>query len=272
MRIEAKNLRKAFGEKVAVDIDSYVINHGDMIGLVGNNGAGKTTLFRLMLDLLKADDGQVEYIGQASAEGAASPEPINPANSEDWKSFTGAYVDEGFLIDFLTPEEYFDFIGKVSGIDKSEVANRVNTYEPLMAGEILNQKKLIRDLSAGNKQKVGIIAAMLNQPEVLILDEPFNFLDPSSQIVLKHTLTQYNQSTGATIIISSHNLAHTIDICPRITLLEHGHIVKDLTNIDHSAAAELDAYFNGEGSAVPSEPTSPSAESEAPTQAEGEEA
>ena len=246
MKIEVKDLRKAFGEKVAVDIDSYVVNHGDMIGLVGNNGAGKTTLFRLMLDLLKADNGQVEYIGKEASEGAASPEPINPAHSEDWKSFTGAYVDEGFLIDFLAPEEYFAFIGKVSGMGKDEVDNRVKHYDQLMAGEILNQKKLIRDLSAGNKQKVGIIAAMLNQPEVLILDEPFNFLDPSSQIVLKHTLTQYNQATGATIIISSHNLAHTIDICPRITLLEHGHIVKDLTNIDHSATAELDAYFNGE--------------------------
>lgn len=246
MRIEAKNLRKAFGEKVAVDIDSYVINHGDMIGLVGNNGAGKTTLFRLMLDLLKADDGQVEYIGQASAEGAASPEPINPANSEDWKSFTGAYVDEGFLIDFLTPEEYFDFIGKVSGIDKSEVANRVNTYEPLMAGEILNQKKLIRDLSAGNKQKVGIIAAMLNQPEVLILDEPFNFLDPTSQLVLKHLLRDYAANTGATILISSHNLQHTIDISTRITLLEKGQIIKDMPNEDGSARAELENYFETE--------------------------
>ena len=249
MRIEVKDLRKAFGEKVAVDIDTYIINDGDMIGLVGNNGAGKTTLFRLMLDLLKADNGVVEYVHDP-AEGTEIPTGrINPADSEEWKAFTGAYIDERFLIDFLTPEEYFHFIGKVSGMGQDEVDTRLKEFEQLMAGEILNQKKLIRDLSAGNKQKVGIIAAMLNQPELLILDEPFNFLDPSSQIVLKHTLTRYNQSHTSTIIISSHNLAHTIDICPRITLLEHGHIVKDLSNLDHSAAAELDAYFNAEGDA-----------------------
>ena len=247
MKIDIKHLRKAFGEKVAVDIDEYHIGDGEMIGLVGNNGAGKTTLFRLMLDLLKSDDGTVEFSLTTPSESDATPSSvikINPAESEDWKDYTGAYIDDGFLIDFLTPEEYFDFIGKVCGISKEEVANRVKKYEHLMAGEIMDQKKLIRDFSAGNKQKIGIIAALLNLPSLVILDEPFNFLDPSSQSVLKHALTEYNQSTGATIIISSHNLAHTIDICPRITLLEHGHIVKDLSNIDHSAADELNAYFD----------------------------
>lgn len=236
MRIDISNLKKSFGEKVAVDIDQYTVNDGDMIGLVGNNGAGKTTMFRLMLDLLKADDGCVEY--------HIDDHVINPAESEEWKQVTGAYIDEGFLIDFLTPEEYFLFVGKVSGLNREEVEKRQAQYEQLMAGEILGQKKLIRDLSAGNKQKVGIIAALMTLPSLVILDEPFNFLDPSSQNVLKHVLREYNKVTGATIIISSHNLAHTIDICPRITLLEQGHIVKDLKNVDHSAAAELDAYFN----------------------------
>ena len=132
-------------------------------------------------------------------------------------------------------------------MSKSESESRQNDFEHLMAGEILGQKKLIRDLSAGNKQKVGIIAALFNHPDLVILDEPFNFLDPSTQNVLKHTLTEYNKETGATIIISSHNLAHTIDICPRITLLEHGKIINDLENIDHSAEKELNDYFNQEG-------------------------
>ena len=250
MKIEVSHLRKAFGEKVAVDIDQFAINHGEMLGLVGNNGAGKTTLFRLMLDLLKADDGQVnyEYMLPAVADGEAVPPlRMNPTESEEWKKYTGAYIDEGFLIDFLTPEEYFAFVGKICGMSKSESESRQNDFEHLMAGEILGQKKLIRDLSAGNKQKVGIIAALFNHPDLVILDEPFNFLDPSTQNVLKHTLTEYNKETGATIIISSHNLAHTIDICPRITLLEHGKIINDLENIDHSAEKELNDYFNQEG-------------------------
>ena len=230
--ITISNIQKRFGETIASDIASFNINDGDILGLVGNNGAGKSTLFRIMLDLLKADNGTVTING------------INPAESEEWKQQVGAYIDEGFLIDFLTPEEYFLFVGKVSGLNREEVEKRQAQYEQLMAGEILGQKKLIRDLSAGNKQKVGIIAALMTLPSLVILDEPFNFLDPSSQNVLKHVLREYNKVTGATIIISSHNLAHTIDICPRITLLEQGHIVKDLKNVDHSAAAELDAYFN----------------------------
>jgi len=237
--ITISNLRKTFGEKVAVDINSAQIGSGELIGLVGNNGAGKTTLFRLMLDLLKADGGHVEY---EFDEGVV----IDPAASEDWKGHTGAYIDEGFLIDFLTPEEYFEFIGKVSGIGKQEMEQRLKGYERLMAGEILGQKKLIRDLSAGNKHKVGIISALIKHPDLVILDEPFNFLDPSSQNVLKHTLRDYSHATGASVIVSSHNLAHTIDISSRIMLMEHGHIIKDLANTDRSATAELEAYFNTE--------------------------
>ena len=160
MKIELCNLEKHFGTNTAVDIKSFTINNGDILGLVGNNGAGKTTLFRLMLDLLKADEGVVTM--RPATEGA--PKAINPALSEDWKAYTGAYIDDGFLIDFLTAEEYFDFIGRVSGMTKEHIAERLTSFEPLMNGEILNQKKYIRDFSAGNRHKVGIIAALLNPP------------------------------------------------------------------------------------------------------------
>ncbi|MGP1547762.1 MAG: AAA family ATPase, partial [Prevotella sp.] len=106
------------------------------------------------------------------------------------------------------------------------------------------QKKLIRDYSAGNKQKIGIICALLTQPEVVILDEPFNFLDPSSQNVLKKILRCYAEKHGATIIISSHNLQHTIEVSTRIALLEHGVIVKDLEKENTNAEKELESYFN----------------------------
>ena len=198
--ITIANLKKSFGETIACDIPSLTINDGDILGLVGNNGAGKTTLFRMMLDLLKPDAGEVEIDG------------VNPAESEGWKASTGAYIDEGFLIDFLT--------------------------------EIFGQKKLIRNLSAGNKQKVGIMSALFNRPKLVILDEPFNFLDPSSQNILKHELTEYNRETGATILISSHNLQHTVDISTRITLLEKGKIIKDMSNENGSARAELENYFD----------------------------
>ena len=230
--ISINNLQKKFGEKIAVNIDHYEINQGDMLGLVGNNGAGKTTLFRLMLDLLKADDGKVII------------NDIDVSQSEDWKSITGAFIDDGFLIDYLTPEEYFHFVGKMYGLKKDEVDERISKFNRFMNGEVIGQKKLIRNYSAGNKQKIGIISAMLHQPQVLILDEPFNFLDPTSQSVIKHILKAYHEETGATILISSHNLNHTVDICPRIALLENGKIIRDIDNHDYSAEKELEDYFN----------------------------
>ena len=244
MKIQIENLKKSFGEKVAVDIEQYEIRDGEMLGLVGNNGAGKSTLFRLMLDLVKADGGRVlmhpseEEQSQGIAKGS-----VDVAHTEDWKDWTGAFVDESFLIDYLTPDEYFQFIGRISGRKQEDVDTFLQDFEQFMAGEVVGQKKLIRNLSAGNKQKVGIVAAMLLQPKVLILDEPFNFLDPSSQSAIKRLLVDYNKKTGATILVSSHNLQHTVDICPRIALLEHGVIIRDIDNTDRQAATELENYF-----------------------------
>ncbi len=230
--IHINNLRKNFGHKTAIRIESYRIEEGEMLGLVGNNGAGKTTLFRLALDLLRADEGTIQIDG------------IDVSRSEEWKRFTGAFIDESFLIDYLTPEEYFYFIGKMYGLSKKETDERLRPFERLMNGEITGQKKFIRNYSAGNKQKIGIIAAMLHQPKLLILDEPFNFLDPSSQSIIKHLLKNYNEERRATVIISSHNLNHTVDICPHIALLENGAIIKDIRNENGSAEKELEAYFN----------------------------
>lgn len=231
MDITINQLKKRYGSHVVLDIENHVIKGGEIIGLVGNNGAGKTTLFRLILDLLKADEGNVR-IGDTDV-----------AQSEQWKDITGAYMDESFLIDYLTPEEYFYFVGKMCSLDKATVDERMASYERFMNGEILGQKKLIRNLSAGNKQKVGILAALLNRPQLLILDEPFNFLDPSSQSALKHLLRDYHEKTGATILVSSHNLNHTVDISSGIILLEHGKIVRQLENVDGNAEKELETYF-----------------------------
>ncbi len=232
--IEINNLIKNFGEKTAVNIEHFEIQSGQMLGLVGNNGAGKTTLFRLALDLLEADQGNVTVGG------------VDVSKSEEWKKTTGAFIDDGFLIDYLSPEEFFYFSGRLYGISKEEIDERLKEFEHFMSGEVIGQKKLIRNYSAGNKQKIGIISAMLHYPQVLILDEPFNFLDPTSQSLIKHLLKKYNEEHQATVIISSHNLSHTVDICPRIALLEKGIIIKDLINENNSAEKELEDYFNVE--------------------------
>ena len=231
MNIIIDNLRKNFGEKTAVNINQFEIPSGQILGLVGNNGAGKSTLFRLMLDLIKADEGRV-LMGSTDV-----------SQTEEWKSWTGAFVDESFLIDYLTPDEYFQFVARISGTPDEEYQSFLARFEHFMAGELMGQNKLIRNLSAGNKQKVGIVAAMLLRPKVLILDEPFNFLDPSSQSAIKNLLLEYNRETGATILVSSHNLQHTVDISPRIALLENGGIIRDIDNADGKAQEELENYF-----------------------------
>ncbi|MEE1087392.1 MAG: ABC transporter ATP-binding protein [Bacteroidaceae bacterium] len=231
MNIIIENLRKNFGEKTAVNINQFEIPSGQILGLVGNNGAGKSTLFRLMLDLIKADEGRV-LMGSTDV-----------SQTEEWKSWTGAFVDESFLIDYLTPDEYFQFVARISGTPDEEYQSFLARFEHFMAGELMGQNKLIRNLSAGNKQKVGIVAAMFLRPKVLILDEPFNFLDPSSQSAIKNLLLEYNRETGATILVSSHNLQHTVDISPRIALLENGVIIRDIDNADGKAQEELENYF-----------------------------
>ena len=229
--ITIKNLKKSFGDTCACNIPELTINKGEIIGLVGNNGAGKTTLFRLLLDLLKADEGYVEL------------NEVRVDQSEEWKHFTAAFIDNGFLIDFLTPEEYFQFISRISGTKDDPVKELEEKYQHFTGGESFGRNLLIRNLSAGNKQKVGIISALMTQPEILILDEPFNFLDPTSQNILKRLLENYSKETGATVIVSSHNLTHTVDISTRILLMEHGEIKSDITNVDEASVKQLNEYF-----------------------------
>ena len=231
MNITIHNLTKKFGDKTAVCIPEFHLTHNEIVGLVGNNGSGKTTFFRLLTDLTKADTGEVLLNG------------INPAHSEAWKAHTGVYLDESFLIDYLTPEEYFNFIATVSGISSTTLQQRLQTFESFMNGEIIGTKKLIRNFSAGNKQKIGIIAAMLSTPTFLILDEPFNFLDPSGQNALKQIICNYAKQNNTTVIISSHNLHHTIDISTRIVLLEDGNIINDFSDVDADAKNQLEVYF-----------------------------
>ncbi|WP_077196591.1 ABC transporter ATP-binding protein [Prevotella ihumii] len=231
MEIKIEQLKKQYDDKIVIDIDQLTLNEGELIGLVGNNGAGKTTLMRLILDLIRANDGQVWSGGK----------PVT--QSTEWKAYTGSYVDKGFLIDFYSPEEFFGVIAKLYNIDDATLAERLERYKPLMRDEILGVGKYIKNFSEGNRQKIGIIAAMIVNPKVLILDEPFNYLDPSSQINIAKTIQQLNKEFGTTVLISSHNLNFVSEICTRIILMEKGKIVHDLHNQNGSAEAVLNEYF-----------------------------
>ena len=194
--VQLDNLSKRFGETVALDIDRFTIQSGDVLGLVGNNGAGKTTLFRVILDLLQPDSGTATIVADGTS--------YQTARCEDWKAFTGAYIDSGFLIEYLTPDEYFSFIAKVNNISKDDVEDVLHRYADFMSGEIIGQNKLIRNLSAGNKQKVGIIAALLHRPSLLILDEPLHGLDNQNRRMVKGIIEMFCCRQDKTLIFVSH--------------------------------------------------------------------
>jgi len=229
--LEIKDLKKTYGPRTVVDIQSLTIKAGETIGLVGNNGAGKTTLFRMLLDLIRPDNGVVLSKEQ------------NVANNDQWKDYTASYLDEGFLIDYLTPEEYFIFIGSLHNLSIADVSDYLKQYDEFFNGEILNRGKYIRDFSKGNQNKVGIAAALMQKPELLVLDEPFANLDPTTQIRLKTLIKSLKLSHRLTTLISSHDLNHVTDVCDRIILLEKGLIIKDFYT-DENTLKELEAYFS----------------------------
>ena len=248
--ISINKLTKKFGDKTAVSIPEFYFPANEIIGLVGNNGAGKTTLFRLILNLLKADIGSVDFQFEQLQDKSDSDKnsPTHPTQlisniDTAWKGYITAYLDEAFLIDYLTAEEFFSFILRANNLQTIGLEEALSDYKEFLSSEIIDQTKYIRELSAGNKQKVGIIAAMLEHPQFLILDEPFNFLDPTSQNALKAILPKLGQREGTTVIVSSHNLQHTIDISTRIVLLEKGLIINDFKTVDTAAIRELEAYF-----------------------------
>jgi len=229
--IEVNSLVKAYNSRPVVDIPRLGIASGAITGLVGNNGAGKTTLFRLLLDLVRANSGEALLKGQ------------NVAGAESWKSFTAAYLDDSFLPGYLTPEEYFYFTGGLHSMPKAEVDDGLQNLATFLSDGVLNSGKYIRDLSKGNQAKVGIAACLLQKPEILILDEPFANLDPTSQLTLVDTLRRLSAEQRNTILVSSHDLNHITDLCHRILLMERGSIIKDIDTTTETLR-ELENYFH----------------------------
>jgi len=228
--IEINNLIKKYSDQTVLNANSLDIPSGQTFGLIGNNGAGKTTLFSCLLDLIKPTQGKVLNNG------------VDVSKSEDWKSFTTAFLDETFLIGYLMPEEYFHFIGELRGLSNSQVDSFLVQFEDFFNGEILRGKKYLRDLSKGNQKKVGVVAALIGEPKVIILDEPFANLDPTTQIRLKGIIKDLNKYKDTTILISSHDLQDVTEVCERIVLLEKGEIIRDIRT-SSATLKELEAYF-----------------------------
>lgn len=228
--ILTKNLTKQYGKQIVLNIEHLEIPKGQSFGLVGNNGAGKTTFFSLLLDLIQPTAGHIISNG------------VQVNTSEAWKPFTSSFIDESFLIGYLTPEEYFYFIGDLRGQNKADVNALLSQFQDFFHGEILGQKKYLRDLSKGNQKKAGIVASFIGNPEVVILDEPFANLDPTTQIRLKGIIKDLAARDNVTVLVSSHDLIHVTEVCERIVVLNKGDVVKDIQT-SAETLKELEAFF-----------------------------
>ncbi|OEK07125.1 ABC transporter ATP-binding protein [Roseivirga misakiensis] len=229
--IDVKELSKTYKGVEVVNIPELSIGKGQSFGLVGNNGAGKTTFFRMILDLIRPTTGYV------------TSKEVDVRKTEDWKYYTGSFLDESFLIDYLTPDEYFDFVGSLHNYSPGDMKEFLEQFEQLFNGEIIGKKKYIRDLSKGNQKKVGIVAALMGNPEVILLDEPFANLDPTTQIRLKNILKDWKENHQLTMLISSHDLNHVTEVCERIVLMEKGDVKMDVET-NESTLKELENYFS----------------------------
>lgn len=229
--IEIDKISKKYGSTQVLNVERLEIPKGQSFGLVGNNGAGKTTLFNLLLDLIRPTTGKI------------TNNNIVVNHSEEWKNFTSSFIDESFLIGYLTPDEYFDFIGDLRGMNKEDVTKFVSQFEEFFNGEIIGKRKYLRDLSKGNQKKAGIVAAMMGNPSVVILDEPFANLDPTTQIRLKNLIKKLTDNKEITVLISSHDLSHVTEVCERIVVLDKGNVVKDIQT-SAETLKELESYFS----------------------------
>lgn len=230
--IQVKNLQKIYNGTTVLNLKELNITKGEVFGLVGNNGAGKTTFFSLVLDLIRASNGEVLING------------IHVSKTEEWKELVAAYIDESFTIGYLTPDEYFEFIGELRGMNAKDISNFLEDYRDFFKDEIIGKKKFIRDLSKGNQKKVGVVGALLGNPEVIVLDEPFANLDPSSQYQLRNIIKEFSKQKEKTLLISSHDLDHVADVCSRIVILDKGEVVRDVEKTD-STLADLEEFFTG---------------------------
>ena len=228
--IQVNNLSKTYNGTTVLKIESLEIKKGESFGLVGNNGAGKTTFFSLLLDLIQPSTGNIIN------------NDIQVNTSEAWKPFTASFLDESFLIGYLTPEEYFYFIGDLRGQNKADVDVLLAQHEEFFNGEILKNKKYLRDLSKGNQKKVGIIATLIGNPEVIILDEPFANLDPTTQFRLKKIIKDLANNPEVTVLVSSHDLQHTVEVSDRIVAMHKGEVVKDIQTSEETLK-ELELFF-----------------------------
>lgn len=204
--LKLENVRKTYGSLVAVDNLSFSVKNGEIFGLLGENGAGKTTTFRMIMGLLEPDKGKITLDGKKI----------------DYKvtDKIGFVTEERSLLTKLTVKEMIEYYGVLKGMVESDIDKKLDYWlEKFEITEYKNKK--IKELSKGNQQKIQFISAVINDPKLLILDEPFTGLDPINVNLLKDAVKEL-QKKGCSIIFSSHQMEYIEDFCEQLIILVHG--------------------------------------------------
>jgi ABC-2 type transport system ATP-binding protein len=220
--IEVEHITKSFGSMCAVNDVSFTVEPGEIFGLLGPNGAGKTTIIRIILDVFKPDAGRVALLGG----------PM----SEDKKDRIGYMPEERGLYQDITLDRCLAYLASLKGLSTAEARKRIERY--LARFDLLaHRRKKLKELSKGMQQKAQLIATLVHQPDLIIIDEPFNALDPVNTQMVKDLLLEERQR-GVTIVMCTHQMNQVEQLCDRLVLINQGKVMLygSLDEIQHSFA------------------------------------
>ena len=212
-----KNLvRRTFDDVEAVRDLSFAIEAGEMVGLIGPNGAGKTTTLKMLCGLLHPTSGEAHVAGFVPWE----------RKHAFLRCISMVLGNKSQMLWDIPPMDSFRVLSEIYGVPPAEFRQtRDELIDLLDMGELLT--KPVRNLSLGERMKCELVAGLLHRPTVLFLDEPTLGLDVSMQLRLRHFLTEYNQRSGVTVILTSHYMADVMALCPRVILIHHGQLLYD---------------------------------------------
>lgn len=205
--LEVRNLIKTFGDLTAVDDVSFEIEKGTIMGIIGQNGSGKTTIFRMILDFLSPEQG-----GEVLWN--------NQEMGKNLYNIVGYLPEERGLYEKLTIEQQIVYFAQLRGMEKKDILDKIDEWMERFAVKGKRTDK-VKTLSKGNQQKVQLIATLIHEPELVILDEPFSGLDPVNADLLKQGILDL-KAKGSSIIFSSHNMNNVEEICDKLIMIHNG--------------------------------------------------
>ncbi len=209
--ILVRDLRKSYGSVAAVNGVDLEVPRGSFFGFLGPNGAGKSTTIRILTGLIPADSGTVEILGLRL-----------PEDEIEIKKRIGLVPDESLLFDRLTGAEFLEFVGRMYGLDRPTAVERAGGLLDLL--ELANDRKIIGEYSKGMRKRVAMAAALIHNPELFLMDEPFEGVDAVGARLMKDILIDQVRR-GATVFLTSHVLEVVERLCDRIAIINHGTIV-----------------------------------------------